>query len=32
MSGTQVQNVNDVKEILNGFGGVYYGLIEGFTR
>jgi quinol monooxygenase YgiN len=22
----------EVKEILNGFGGVYYGLIEGFTR
>jgi hypothetical protein len=23
---------DEVKEILNGFGGVYYGLIEGFTR
>jgi hypothetical protein len=21
-----------VKEILNGFGGIYYGLLEGFTR
>ena len=23
---------DEVKEILNGFGGVYYGLIEGFTH